>query len=113
MSAATFATPGSRSSRRRKLLAALGALVCVEATVVARRRGALLVLDTVVRCARGHLFTTWWIPGASVKAIRLGWYRFQYCPVGRHWSLVTPVSVSTLRPDERQSAAGVHDRRLP
>jgi len=27
--------------------------------VLARRRGSLLVLDTVVRCRSGHLFTCW------------------------------------------------------
>lgn len=103
----------SRSSLGRKGLAATGVFVGVEAVVVARRRGSLLALDTVVRCGNGHLFTTWWIPGASVKALRLGWWRLQHCPVGRHWSIVTPVSISTLSDDERQSAAGSHDLRVP
>jgi len=67
----------------------------------------------VVRCRRGHLFTTLWIPGASVKALRLGWWRFQRCPVGGHWSLVTPVRVSELSDDERLLAAEHRDIRLP
>jgi hypothetical protein len=103
----------SRSSLRREVLVIAGVLVGVEAVVVARRRGSLLALDTVVRCRSGHLFTTWWIPGASVKALRLGWWRLQHCPVGAHWSLVTPVSMSTLSDDQRQSAAGCHDLRIP
>lgn len=102
-----------RSCLRREVLVVAGALVALEAAVVARRRGSLLALDTVVRCWSGHLFTTWWIPGVSVKALRLGWWRLQHCPVGRHWSLVTPVSTSTLSDDQRRSAASSHDLRVP
>jgi hypothetical protein len=91
----------SRSSLRREVLVIAGVLVGVEAVVLVRRQGSLLVLDTVVRCRSGHLFTTWWIPGVSVNALRLGWWRLQRCPVGRHWSLVTPVSMSTLSDDQR------------
>jgi len=80
---------------------------------VARRRGSVFGVSTVVRCRRGHLFTTFWIPGASLKAIRLGWWRFQRCPAGRHWSLVTPARVSALTAEERQLAAHLHDVRLP
>lgn len=84
-----------------------------ELVLVARRRGSLFGVNTVVRCRRGHLFTTFWIPGASLKAIRLGWWRFQRCPAGRHWSLVTPARVSALTAEERQFAAHLHDVRLP
>jgi len=72
----------------------------------ARRIGG----NVVVRCQRGHLFTTLWIPGASVKSLRLVAWRFQRCPVGRHWSLVTPVDESTLTDDERRAA---HDHDIP
>lgn len=99
-------------SRRTGLLIA-GVLVGVETVVVARRRGSLLALDTVVRCRSGHLFTTWWLPGASFKALRLGWWRLQHCPVGRHWSLVTPVWAAQLNDDERRAAAQHHDARIP
>ncbi|MFC0081366.1 hypothetical protein ACFFRE_04245 [Aciditerrimonas ferrireducens] len=101
------------SSRRRLVLLGAGALTALEAVVVARRRGRLLALDTVVRCRRGHCFTTWWVPGASLKALRLGWWRWQRCPVGRHWTLVTPVDPRRLDPAEREVAACWHDRRLP
>jgi hypothetical protein len=67
----------------------------------------------LVRCRRGHLFTTLWIPGASFKSIRLGWWRLQRCPVGRHWSIVTPVNRSELADAERRSAAAWKDIRIP
>ena len=69
--------------------------------------------NTVVRCREGHLFTTIWIPGASLKALRLGWGRLQYCPVGRHWGIVTPVRAADLTEAERQEAAEHHDIRIP
>ena len=58
----------------------------------------------VVRCRDGHLFTTVWLPGASFKAIRLGWLRLQRCPVGDHWSIVTPVRDEDLTPEQRRIA---------
>ncbi len=69
--------------------------------------------NVIVRCSRGHLFTTLWIPGASVKSLRLVWWRFQRCPVGGHWSLVRPVDESTLSEDERRSAREHHDLPVP
>jgi hypothetical protein len=44
-----------------------------------------------VSCREGHEFTTTWIPGFSLNALRLGPWRVQRCPVGHHWSVVTPV----------------------
>jgi hypothetical protein len=37
--------------------------------------------DRIVRCSQGHLFTTVWIVGSSAKAVRLGYKRYQRCPV--------------------------------
>ena len=85
----------------------------VAGTVVARRLGYGVGGDTVVRCREGHLFTTLWIPGASLKAVRLGWARLQYCPVGRHWSMITPVRVADLTEAQRREAAAHHDIRIP
>jgi hypothetical protein len=101
--------------RRKRTLFPLGfaAGVLVGGTLVARRRGYRVGGNTVVRCRDGHLFTTLWIPGASLKAIRLGWYRFQRCPVGNHWSLVRPVRDVDLTDEEREAAERVHDVRLP
>ncbi len=69
--------------------------------------------NTTVRCRQGHLFTTIWVPGASFKAVRLGTARLQRCPVGRHWSLVTPVKDSDLTDEDRESAAQHRDVRIP
>ncbi len=95
------------------LLVAGAALLAAESAVVTKRRGSLLKADTIVRCRSGHLFSTLWIPGASVKSLRLGWWRVQYCPVGRHWSLVTPVAVRDLTESQRAAAASIHDLRVP
>jgi len=43
----------------------------------------------------------------------LGWWRFQRCPVGHHWSLVTPVRESELTEEERQLAHTRKDTRVP
>jgi len=67
----------------------------------------------VVRCRDDHVFTTIWIPGASLKSARLGWWRLQRCPVGKHWSLVTPVRQTDLTDDERRSASEHRDIPIP
>jgi hypothetical protein len=82
-------------------------------TVVMRRRGYPLGGNVVVRCRRGHLFTTIWVPLASLKSVRLGWWRFQRCPVGEHWSLVTPVKDSDLSRRQRRHARARRDIRIP
>jgi hypothetical protein len=69
--------------------------------------------NIVVRCRQGHVFTTLWIPGISVKALRLGWWRVQRCPVGRHWTIVAPVDEFELDEHERQVAREHHDIPLP
>ena len=84
----------------------------VVATIVLRSRGYGVGGRTVVRCRSGHLFTTIWVPGASLKAVRLGWMRFQYCPVGRHWTLVIPVKDADLT-DEERTASSARDLRIP
>jgi len=86
----------------------------VVATVVARRRGyAGLGGRTLVRCRSGHLFRTIWIPGVSIKSIRLGWFRAQYCPVGRHWSVVTPVKDVGAQREFRDVSVVPDDIALP
>jgi hypothetical protein len=69
--------------------------------------------DRPVRCKDDHLFTTIWVPMASLKAVRLGTSRFQHCPVGRHWTTVVPLDPKTASPSELQEAAAVHDSRIP
>jgi len=101
--------------RRPRHPRALAAIVLLYAlgTIVARRRGYPMGGNVVVRCRRGHLFTTIWIPGASLKSLRLGWWRFQWCPVGAHWSLVAPVHESTLSEEEKRAAHEHLDARVP
>jgi len=76
-------------------------------------RGYRVAGDVVVRCREGHLFTTIWIPGASLKSVRLGLWRFQRCPVGKHWSIVTPVKRAELTEEERRTASENRDIRIP
>ena len=106
---------GTQAKRRKKGPISLGAavLLVLELVVLARRRGRVFAANTIVRCRAGHLFTTLWIPGASVKSLRLGWWRVQRCPVGKHWTVVTPAQVSELSEEEKQAAAQHRDIRVP
>jgi hypothetical protein len=101
----------SNGSKRRRRLLLLAAVLAEP--IALRARGLPLGGNVIVRCRRGHLFTTLWIPGVSIKALRLGWLRFQRCPVGHHWSVVTPVRPSELAGDELRLARATHDIRLP
>jgi hypothetical protein len=78
-----------------------------------RMLGYRLGRRTIVRCRQAHLFETIWIPGASLKALRLGPRRLQRCPVGGHWSLVSPVREANLPDAELAAAHAVRDIRLP
>ena len=49
----------------------------------------------------------------QVTSVRLGFWRFQRCPVGRHWSIVNPVRESDLSEREQQMARENRDIRLP
>ena len=97
---------------RRNTAVALVALDVVS-TLVARSRGYGVGGNAVVRCRQGHLFTTLWLPLVSLKSLRLGWWRGQRCPVGRHWTIVTPVKESGLTRFDRRRAHSHHDVWLP
>ena len=103
------------SSKRKRRLAVTAGIVAAYAvgTVVARRQGYSFGRNVPVRCRQGHIFSTTWIPGASVKALRLGFWRVQWCPVGRHVDLVRLVKEADLSPAEREFAAGHHDVPVP
>jgi hypothetical protein len=89
-------------------------VVAVAGTKAGRERGySGMGGDTVVRCSEGHLFTTLWIPGSSLKAVRLGTKRYQRCPVCEKFRVVTPVPDSELTEEDRRAAAEHHDTRLP
>jgi len=100
-----------RRGSQHLLATALGAAL-VESAATWLRSGRLGG-NVVVRCDRGHLFTTLWIPAVSVKSLRLIAWRFQYCPVGRHWTLVRPVNEDDLGRRQRQAAQQRHDIWLP
>jgi hypothetical protein len=95
--------------RRRTLLLAL----FLAEPVAMRLRGYPIGGRLVVRCRQRHLFTTLWIPGVSVKALRLLWWRAQRCPVGHHWTIVTPVKPSELSARERRTARTHRDLPIP
>jgi len=78
-----------------------------------RARGYRMGRDVVVRCRQGHLYTTIWLPGGSLKSVRFGFWRFQRCPVGRHWSIVTPVREADLTAQETRTAREHRDIRIP
>jgi hypothetical protein len=96
--------------RRRKTL--LLVLILLEPLAM-WLRGYPLGGRLVVRCRQGHLFTTLWIPGVSLKAFRLGWLRVQRCPVGHHWTIVTPVREYELSARDRRTAEGHKDMPIP
>ena len=102
----------AKRTRRRVIVAGIiGGYIA--GTAVAIRQGYRFGRDVTVRCRRGHLFTTVWIPGASVKALRLGYWRVQWCPVGRHVDLVRLVKEADLTEAERSLAAAHHDVPVP
>jgi hypothetical protein len=94
--------------RRRLILAGLllePILLCLRGYPIGGR--------LVVRCRQGHLFRTIWIPGVTVKGLRLGWSRLQRCPVGPHWSIVTPVPESELSARQRRAVGPRVDTWIP
>jgi hypothetical protein len=101
---------GTRGHRRPIVIA--GGIVLIEMAALKLRAGRLGG-RVVVRCRRGHLFTTIWIPGGSLKSLRFGWWRYQRCPVGGHWSIVTPVRVAELSDKERRTAGEHRDIPIP
>ena len=102
---------GLKGKKGRRFLVLIAATA--GATLVLRRQGYGVGGNTLVRCRQGHLFTTIWIPLVSVKSLRLGWWRFQHCPVGKHWDLVRPVRAADLSAAELVAASAVKDIRIP
>ena len=99
--------------RKASRAVAIGAvLATLEAALVARRRGFLFGMRTTVRCGDGHLFQTVWIPGASLTSLRFGPWRLARCPIGRHFTVITPVREADLGRDELESARE-HYTKIP
>jgi len=99
--------------KKRAWLAIGAAAALVEAAVLRHRGQGVGGGNVVVRCRQGHLFTTIWLPAVSVKSLRLGPWRVQRCPVGHHWTVVTPADATALGRRERRSAAARHDLHIP
>jgi hypothetical protein len=97
-----------RPTHRSKI--ALGAAAGLTTLGLSNR---LSRFDRPVRCHAGHLFTTIWIPLGSLKAIRLGATRVQFCPVGHHWTRVVALDPGSAAPEDLAAAAAVHDVRIP
>jgi len=76
-------------------------------------RSAASGVISIVRCSRGALFETVWIPTMSFKAVRLGRFRLQHCPVHGHWELVERVDPDTLTSTERAFAARYPAEPIP
>ena len=106
-------TENAPRGRRRRKAAAFGFIAFVVEALTVWLRSGRPGGNIVVRCHEGHLFTTIWIPGVSVKSARLGPWRIQRCPVGRHWTIVTPVRESDLNRWQRRTAHAHRDVRLP
>ncbi|MBV9424111.1 MAG: hypothetical protein JOZ98_14445 [Solirubrobacterales bacterium] len=106
-----------RASRRAEGVRLRNPLVIVAAILLEVAglwlRAHTLGGNVVVRCRKGHLFTTIWIPAASMKSLRLGWWRLQHCPVGHHWSLVTPVNEADLTDEQKRVSSENRDIRIP
>jgi hypothetical protein len=102
----------AKRKRRIAVFAVVGVAYAVG-TVIAIRQGYSFGRNAVVRCRQGHLFSTTFIPGGSLKAIRLGLWRIQWCPVGRHVDLVRLVKNADLTDAEREFAAAHHDLPVP
>jgi hypothetical protein len=103
----------SRHRKSRKVSLIVVTLAILTETLAVSRKGYGIGGNVVVRCRKGHLFTTIWIPAASIKSLRLGWARVQRCPIGHHWTLVTPVRASDLNEDDLEFAEHHHDVRVP
>jgi len=103
----------SAKRKRRIVVFAVVAVGYAVGTAIAIRQGYSFGRNVVVRCRQGHLFGTTFIPGGSLKAIRLGLWRIQWCPVGRHVDLVHLVKDADLTEAEREFALAHHDIPLP
>ena len=79
------------------------AVIIVKVAVSKVKKRPALGGTILVRCSKGHVFRTTWSPLGSLTSIRLGSRRFQHCPVGHHWTFVTPVSDTDMTTEERTS----------
>jgi len=74
--------------------------------------GMLDGFDRPVRCVTASVHDDL-DPARLAEGDPLGRRRFQRCPVGHHWSMVTQVDRTTAPAAELEAAAAVHDVRIP
>jgi hypothetical protein len=91
--------PTAKPRRRALRLGLVLAAVAVEALVLVRHGYPPYGGRVRVRCREGHEFTMIWLPGISLRSLRLGPKRLMRCKPGKHWSLVTLVDRSA--PEEK------------
>lgn len=80
----------------------IAVVIVAKAVFSGSRRRAATGAEVVVRCSKGHVFKTTWSPLGSLTSLRLGFARFQHCPVGQHWALARRVSESELTDADRR-----------
>jgi hypothetical protein len=95
------------------VILAVAVLAVVLTARAARRGGYPTGGKVVVRCRHGQLFTTIWVAGVSVKAVRLGARRIDRCRVCEHSTRVTRVTGADLTDHDRRVAASHRDSRIP
>jgi len=103
----------SAGQGRGLIVAGTVAAAYAAGTIAAKRLGYSFGMNVVVKCRSGHVFSTIWIPGGSLKSLRLGFWRLQWCPVGRHVALVHPLKDDEVSDEVRQVAAAHHDASIP
>ena|ERR1035437_512080 len=81
-------------------------------TAITFNKGLRFGKNVAVRCSANHLYTTIWIPSVSLKAVRWGFRRYQYCPVGKHWVWTTRLREPELTSEAIDEASKTHDIRI-
>lgn len=105
----------------RRMSTILPLIIIVAAAIIAFAVGAMVASrkgykeggEVVVRCGRGHVFTTVWVDRFTYRRVDLGFAKIQRCPVGDHLTVVRPVETSELTPEEKKQAKLVRDSVPP
>ncbi len=79
-------------------------LAFIVGAVIAHRKGFKSEGEVVARCSQGHLFTTVWVGNFNWRRVDVGFAKIQRCPVDGHLTVVRPVEMSSLTPEEKKLA---------
>lgn len=91
------------------IIVAAAIIAFAVGAMVASRKGYKEGGEVVARCGRGHVFTTVWVDRFTYRRVDLGFAKIQRCPVGDHLTVVRPVDMSELTPEEKKQAKLVRD----